>query len=111
TIDEARDRDLTGLDEMEERLRLAEASSDEPHEPDTSGRDALQSQVADARQAEMEARLTVRTGEERVRALHGRADQLLRAAEIERTARRKQQEAREARARGAVIAAQVRDAA
>jgi chromosome segregation protein len=59
----------------------------------------------------MEARLSVRTGEERVRAMHGRADQLLRAAEEERAARRRQQEAREARARGAVIAAQVRDTA
>ena len=53
----------------------------------------------------------MRTGEERVRAIHGRADQLVRAAEQERTARRKQQEAREARARGAIIAAAVRDAA
>jgi chromosome segregation protein len=96
---------------LEERLRLAEASSDEPEEPDTSGRDDLQGHVGEARQAEMEARLTVRTGEERVRAMHGRADQLMRAAEVERTARRKRQEAREARARGAVVAAQVRDVA
>jgi chromosome segregation protein len=43
--------------------------------------------------------------------MHGRADQLMRAAEVERTARRKRQEAREARARGAVVAAQVRDVA
>jgi chromosome segregation protein len=110
-IDEARDRDLAGLAELEERLRLAEAASDAPSEPDTAERDELKQQVADARQTEMEARLSVRTGEERVRAMHGRADQLLRAAEIERTARRKQREAREARARGAVIAAQVRDLA
>jgi chromosome segregation protein len=110
-IEESRDRDLAGLAELEERLRLAEASSDEPEEPDTAERDALRAQVADARQVELEARLAVRTGEERVRAIHGRADQLLRAAEQERTARRKQQEAREARARGAVIAAAVRDAA
>jgi chromosome segregation protein len=110
-VDETRDRDLAGLAELEERLRLAEASSDEPEEPDTAERDALKTQVADARQAEMEARLTVRTGEERVRAMHGRADQLLRAAEMEREARRKQQAAREARARGAVVAAEVRDVA
>ena len=110
-IDESRERDLAGLTELEERLQLAEATSDEPSEPDTTERDALQGQVAEARQAEMEARLAVRTGEERVRAVHGRADQLLRAAEIERTARRKQQEAREARARGAVVAAEARDAA
>jgi chromosome segregation protein len=110
-IDEARDRDLAGLAELEERLQLAESSADEPGEPDTSERDGLQSQVAEARQAEMDARLTVRTGEERVRALHGRADQLIRAAEVERTARRRQREAREARARGAIVAAEVRDTA
>jgi chromosome segregation protein len=110
-VDEARDRDLAGLAELEERLQLAEAAADEPTEPDTTERDALREQVAQARHAEMEARLSVRTGEERVRAMHGRADQLLRAAEEERAARRRQQEAREARARGAVIAAQVRDTA
>ncbi|HKC28197.1 MAG TPA: chromosome segregation protein SMC, partial [Jatrophihabitans sp.] len=110
-IDQKRDRDLTDLAELEERLSLAEASTDENDEPDTTGRDALKGQVADARQAELEARLTVRTGEERVRAMHGRADQLLRAAQAEREARRKEQEAREARARGAVVAAEVRDAA
>ena len=111
-IDEARDRDLAGLAELEERLRLAEASSDDaPQEPDTVERDALHEQVAQARQAEMEARLTVRTGEERVRAMHGRADQLVRAAEAERAARLRRQQAREARARGAVVAADVRDTA
>jgi chromosome segregation protein len=110
-VDDARDQDLAGLAELEERLELAESSADAPDEPDTAERDALQIQVGEARQAEMEARLTVRTGEERVRAMHGRAEQLLRAAEIERTARRKQQEAREARARGAVVAAEVRDVA
>jgi chromosome segregation protein len=110
-IDAARDRDLAELSGLEERLSLAEASVDEPSEPDTTERDELQRGVAAARQAEMDARLAVRTGEERVRALHGRADQLLRAAETERAARLRQQAAREARARGAVVAAQVRDVA
>jgi chromosome segregation protein len=110
-VDQNRDRDLADLAELEERLRLAEASTDESEEPDTTERDALKGQVADARQAELEARLTVRTGEERVRAMHGRADQLLHAAQAEREARRKQQEAREARARGAIVAAEVRDEA
>ena len=110
-VDETRDRDLAGLTELEERLRLAEAASDEPQEPDTSARDTLQARVGEARQTEMDARLTVRTVEERVRNVHGRADQLVRAAEAEREARRRQQEARERRARGAVVAAEVRDAA
>jgi chromosome segregation protein len=109
--EEARDSDLAGLTELEERLHLAESQADEPAEPATDVRDSLQGEVAQARQAEMEARLAVRTGEERVRAVSGRADQLLRAAQVERDARRRQQQAREARARGALIAAAVRDAA
>ncbi|MBE7189389.1 MAG: AAA family ATPase, partial [Jatrophihabitans endophyticus] len=109
-LDEAHDRDLAGLAELEERLELAQATADEPGEPDTAARDALQGSVGEARQGEMEARLAVRTGEERVRAVSGRADQLLRAAEIERAARLRRRQAREARARGAVVAAAVRDA-
>jgi chromosome segregation protein len=111
TAEQARDRDLAGLWDLEERLHLAQTQSDEPAEPDTAERDSLQSQVAQARQSELDARLAVRTGEERVRAVAGRAEQLVRAAGIERAARRRQQEAREARARGAVVAAAVRDAA
>ena len=110
-IDQAREDDVAALAELEERLELAEAAADEPGEPDTSARDELQAQVAQARQTEMDGRLTVRTLEERVRAMHGRADQLLRAAEQERAARRREQEARERRARGAVVAAEVRDTA
>jgi chromosome segregation protein len=112
--EEARDRDLAGLSELEERLRLAQ---DEPDDsltdgnPDTSERDAAQEALVATRQEEMEARLAVRTGEERVRAVSGRADQLLRAAEVERAARQRQREAREARARGAIVAAAVRDLA
>ncbi|MGN6606154.1 MAG: chromosome segregation protein SMC, partial [Jatrophihabitans sp.] len=108
---EARDRALAGLTELEERLRLAEASTDETTEPDTAERDALHAAVAEARQSEMDARLAVRTGEERVRAVHGRADQLLRAAEVERAVRLKAQQAREARARGAAVARSVHAAA
>ncbi len=107
----ARDHDLAGLSGLEERLHLAETQSDEPTEPDTGERDSLQAEVAAARQAEMEARLAVRTGEERVRAVSGRAEQLLRAAEIERAARARHEAARAARARGAAVAARVRDAA
>jgi chromosome segregation protein len=109
--EQARDRDLAGLSELEERLHLAESGSDEAAEPDTAERDSLQGELARARQSEMEARLAVRTGEERVRAVAGRAEQLIRAAEVERAARRRHQQAREARARAAVVAAAVRDAA
>ena len=47
---------------------------------------------------EIEARLSVRTAEERANAVRGRADSLLRAAATEREARLRAQQAREARA-------------
>jgi chromosome segregation protein len=109
--EQARDRDLAGLSELEERLRLAQTQAAEPTEPSTAPRDVLHSDLAQARQAEVDARLTVRTGEERVRAVAGRAEQLLRAAEQERATRARHVAARAARARGAVIAAAVRDLA
>ncbi|WP_130796135.1 AAA family ATPase [Streptomyces otsuchiensis] len=67
---------------------VAASESDLPdEEPDTSVRDRLAAEGANARQAEMEARLQVRTHEERVRSLAGRADGLVRAARAERETR------------------------
>jgi chromosome segregation protein len=104
--EEARDRDLSGLAELEERLTLAEqAPADE--EPSTELRDRLVQVAADARATEVEARLAVRTGEERARALAGRAEALERAARQERAARERLVALRAHRARGAVVAAEV----
>jgi chromosome segregation protein len=104
----ARDRDLLGLSDLEERLSLAtDDQADESTEPATERRDALHIEVAAARQAEMDGRLAVRTGEERVRALSGRAEQLVHAAQIEREARARHAAERAARAAGAIVAAQV----
>jgi len=108
--EQARDADLAGLVELEERLRVAEAEPTD-EEPPVADRDAQAERVAAARQAEMEARLSVRTQEERVRALGGRAEQLLRSAQAERQARAREEAARLARARGARIAAAVEAAA
>jgi chromosome segregation protein len=108
--EQARDKDLAGLVELEERLRLAEAEPTE-EQPPIEERDARAALVAAARQAEMDARLTVRTHEERVRAMAGRAEQLLRAAQQERQLRAREQAARQRRARGAVVAGAVRAAA
>jgi chromosome segregation protein len=108
--EEARDSDLAGLVELEERLRLAEAEPTE-HEPPVSERDARAAAVAASRQAEMDARLTVRTQEERVRAMSGRADQLLRSAQAERQSRARLEAARLKRAHGARVAGAVNDAA
>ncbi len=81
----ARDKDLEGLAELEARLAAAEDAPEE--EPDTSERERLAEESRTSRATEMEARLALRTGEERARALHGRADSLVRAARQERDAR------------------------
>ncbi|MDH6624107.1 chromosome segregation protein [Streptomyces sp. LBL] len=83
---EALDRALQEVEELAERLAVAEEMPVE-EEPDTSVRDRLAADGANARQTEMEARLQVRTHEERVKGLSGRADALDRAARAEREAR------------------------
>ncbi|MEU7063033.1 AAA family ATPase [Streptomyces sp. NPDC046161] len=83
---DALDQARLEVEECAERLAIAEeAPVDE--EPDTSARDRLAADGANARQTEMEARLQLRTHEERVKGLAGRADSLDRAARAEREAR------------------------
>ena len=108
--EEARDRDLSGLVELEERLAAAEADragGQADSEPSTELRDRLLQSAADARATEVEARLAVRTGEERAKALAGRAEGLERAARQERAARERLVALRSQRERGAVVAADV----
>ncbi|MCA1683927.1 MAG: chromosome segregation protein SMC, partial [Actinobacteria bacterium] len=83
--EEARDRDLSGLADLEARLSAADHAPDE--EPDTAERERLADRARAARQAEMDARLALRTAEERARALAGTADSLVHAARAERDAR------------------------
>ncbi|MEU0456852.1 chromosome segregation protein SMC, partial [Streptomyces sp. NPDC006129] len=75
---EALDKALQEVEELAERLAVAEEMPIE-EEPDTAVRDRLAADGANARQTEMEARLQVRTHEERVKGLAGRADSLDRA--------------------------------
>ncbi|MFI0714120.1 chromosome segregation SMC family protein [Streptomyces inhibens] len=86
--EEALVRATEEAEELAERLAVAE---EDPgvgeEEPDTSVRDRLAADGANARQTEMEARLQARTHEERVKALAGRADALDRGARAEREAR------------------------
>ncbi|HWM72738.1 MAG TPA: AAA family ATPase, partial [Nocardioides sp.] len=89
----ARDQDLAGLADLERRLATAEEAPEE--EPDSDESERVAEAARTARQAEMEARLALRTSEERARALHGRVDQLVRAAEAERQARARAAERRE----------------
>ncbi|MFD0971625.1 chromosome segregation protein SMC, partial [Plantactinospora endophytica] len=83
--EQARERDLAGLAELEERLRLAEATPIDA-DPSTEERDELAAYLPQARQNEMEVRLAVRTAEERVASIAGRADSLARQAAAERAA-------------------------
>ncbi|MFJ3495400.1 chromosome segregation protein SMC [Streptomyces sp. NPDC086091] len=90
---EALDRAVAEAEELAERLAVAEELPVE-EEPDTAARDRLAADGANARQTEMEARLQVRTHEERVKGLAGRADSLDRAARAEREARARAEQRR-----------------
>ncbi|MFJ9100373.1 chromosome segregation protein SMC [Streptomyces sp. NPDC102405] len=90
---DALERAIEEVEELAERLAVAEEMPVE-EEPDTSVRDRLAADGANARQTEMEARLQVRTHEERVKGLAGRADSLDRAARAERDARARAEQRR-----------------
>jgi chromosome segregation protein len=102
---QSRDRDLAGLAELEQRLLAAEDGPDE--EPDTSERERLADRARAGRQTEMDARLALRTAEERARALAGRADSLVQAARAERDARARAAARRERLVREGRVAAAV----
>ncbi|MGY1621624.1 chromosome segregation protein SMC [Geodermatophilus sp. SYSU D00965] len=105
--EQALEQAQAALTDLEERLAQAEAAPVE-EEPDPAERDRLRLEAAAARQSETEARLAVRTAEERARALTGRAESLRRQARQERAARERAAAARLARQRGAQVAARVR---
>ena len=102
----AREQDQAGLAELEDRL--ARAETDPAAEPELDAREQLVGLARESRATETEARLALRTSEERARALNGRADQLTRAAQAERETRareieRRERVAREGRAAEAVL--------
>jgi chromosome segregation protein len=109
----ARGRDRAGLGELERRLSAAQAAErDGPlggrgDEPDPGQRESRAAAARAARAAETEARLAVRTGEERMRALAGRVEELERAAAAERAARDRLAALRVRREREARVAAAV----
>ncbi|MEA5052502.1 MAG: chromosome segregation protein SMC, partial [Propionicimonas sp.] len=98
------------LEGLEERLELASAQTD-LGEVDPTDRERAGDASRAAIQAEMEARLALRTVEERARALAGRAESLLRSAQAEREARERAALRREQLRREAVTAAAVQQAA
>ncbi|SDP48090.1 condensin subunit Smc [Nakamurella panacisegetis] len=92
--------------DLEARLFAAE-SEEAPEEVDTEVRDALMDLTAAARQVEVEARLALRTAEERARASAGVAEGLRRQARQEREGRARAQAAAARRATSAAVAAKV----
>ncbi|HWS59090.1 MAG TPA: chromosome segregation protein SMC, partial [Actinotalea sp.] len=75
------DRDRVELDGLSARLAEAEQAPEiEAQDPSTDERDRLELAASRARTVETELRLTLRTREERARALKGRADSLEGAA-------------------------------
>ena len=112
--------------ELELSLAEAEARQDAEGQPgpetaeadgpgDEAGsvpdREILAARVTAGRNAEMEARLEVRTAEERLRAIAGRADALVAAAATERQAAQRAAARRIQRERQAVVARAVADGA
>lgn len=102
----ARERDLETLGELQARLTAARAVHVDV-EPPTDERDGAAAILVETRQLEVDARLALRSAEERVRSLAARAQSLERAAAAERAADEHERQLRSARARGAEIAAAV----
>ncbi|MBX7430737.1 chromosome segregation protein SMC [Mycobacterium sp. Y57] len=106
-LEAGRTRTVEELGELEQRLHNAQQ---EPmFEAEPVDREVCTAAAEAARSAEVEARLAVRTAEERANAVRGRADSLRRSAAAERDARIRARQAREARVRAAAVAAAVAD--
>jgi chromosome segregation protein len=101
----AAEKDLAKLEHLQAELAEVEAGADflDAPEDETDSED-LAGRCATARDAEMEARLEVRTAEERLRAIDGRADSLTAAAAAERQARERAAQRRARRAEQAAVA-------
>jgi chromosome segregation protein len=103
----AAEKELARLEQLHQDLAEAEAEAldGKPDEPrDETVREDLADRCTTARNAEMEARLEVRTVEERLRAISGRAESLSAAAAAERATRQRAARRRERRAVQAAVA-------
>jgi chromosome segregation protein len=103
----AAEKDLAKLEQLRADLADAETAVQEPSEPQDEAderREDLAVRCTAARNAEMEARLEVRTAEERLRSIAGRADSLAATAAAERTTRQQAAQRRRHRATQAAVA-------
>ena len=105
-LESGRVQTVTELTELESRLHAAQANQTVV-ETSPGERSQMQTAADEARSSEVEARLAVRTAEERADAVRGRADSLRRAAAAERDGRLRAQQARAARQHAAEVAAVV----
>lgn len=112
----SRDETLTALADGEERLRRAELENDDVDadgagaagsEAANSAREEAATALAEARSREVEARLALRTAEERAQSVRGKAESLRRGARVEREARARAERAQAARRQAATVAAAV----
>ncbi|MGO9522649.1 chromosome segregation protein SMC [Mycobacterium sp.] len=108
-LEAGRAQTVAEVTELETRLRNAQETQ-HAHAEEPVDRQRIAAAAEAARSVEVEARLAVRTAEERANAVRGRADSLRRAAAAEREARARARQAREARLRAATVAAAVADA-
>lgn len=97
------------LTDLETRLHAAQETQTVV-EATPGERQQIQAAAEAARAVEVEARLAVRTAEERANAVRGKADSLRRTAAAEREARVRAQQARAARRHAAEVAAAVAEA-
>jgi len=104
------DKDAAKLAALKSELAEAEAEELRSRDPDFENqladdeREEMAQRTAAARETEMDARLEVRTVEERLRAIGGRADSLAGAAAAERTARERTAARRRQRTAQAAVA-------
>ncbi|MBF6544619.1 chromosome segregation protein SMC [Nocardia brasiliensis] len=111
----SREESLTALAELEDRLRNAELEQTEIDSDGTAAgtetagreREEAAAALAEARSMEVEARLAVRTAEERAESVRGKADSLRRAARAERETRARAERAQASRKKAAEVAAAV----
>ncbi|SDE43705.1 chromosome segregation protein SMC [Rhodococcus tukisamuensis] len=107
-----REEAVEALRELEERLALAQREQSDPGgagagDSSSEDREAASAALAEVRAVEVEARLTLRTAEERAESVRGKADSLRRAAQAEREARARAERAMAARQNAAAVAAAV----
>lgn len=106
-VERTRDERRVELDDLAERLAMAQDEAADTVAGDAddhvAARDVAIAALTAARAAEVDGRLALRTAEERLRAVAGRAEGLRRRARGEREQRSRAEERRRARARAAAL--------